>query len=329
MAPLAFLLECAAIAAFTGAAASVLVLTFFLLVRPLTQRWAPARRADLFLVLGVTPAVVSVAVVLAAAAPSIMGPLGLVNDHCPTHQHHVHLCLVHSSGLRPLLATVGAMALAIFLFRVAALAKRVIETSTRLRALETLGVRQDRGFPIIAVPAGPRLCHSVGIFRRRILISADLSQAIAGEEMRAALAHEEAHLRRRDPAAVLGLSVASLFVVPAIAQLFRGRFQEAIEEACDAEAAKVVGNPRVVALALVNVAALQRSSVELAALGPAFGETALERRVHLLLQDDAVLVAPARATLLVLGGSFLAMGCALFQTQYLHHAVETLLHRFF
>lgn len=82
-------------------------------------------------------------------------------------------------------------------------------------------------------------------------------------------------------------------------------------------------------MALVNVAALQRQSAETPEAVPAFGETALERRVHLLLEEGALPVAPARAMLLVSLAAVLGMGLALLQAQELHHAVETLLHHFF
>lgn len=329
MAALAFLLECSAIAAFTGAGASLLALSGLLISKPFTQRWVPSRRADFSFFLGTMPAVLSVVVVVAAAAPSILGALGFLEDHCPTHQHHVHLCVIHASALRPLLATVGAFSLAVFLFRAGALTKRIFEMRIRLQALERLGVRQDGRFPVVTVPAGPKLCHAVGVFRRRILISSDLSRAMAEEERAAALAHEEAHLRRHDPAAFVALSVASLFAVPMVAQLFQARFHEATEEACDAEAAYAVGSPRIVAMALVNVAALQHQSATPSAIVPAFGENALERRVCLLLEEGNPQIAPARAMVLVSLTAGLVMGFALLQSQYLHHAVETLLHRFF
>lgn len=329
MAPLAFLLECAAIAAFTAVAASLSALGAFFLSMPLTKTWAPARRADLSFFLGTAPAMASVIVVVAAAAPSLMGALGLVVDHCPTHRHHVHLCLIHASGIRPLLAAIGAFSLALFLFRATALTQRILETRARLQALERLGARRDSDFPIVSVPGGAKLCHAAGVLRRRILISAELSRAMPRDQVDAALAHEEAHLRRRDPAAFLGFSAASLVAVPNIAQFFQARFHEAIEEACDAEAAERMGSRHLVAMALVNVAALQRQSAEPPEVVPAFGQTALERRVHLLLQEDALPVAPARAILFVSLVGALGMGLALLQAQELHHVVETLLHRLF
>ena len=329
MALLAFTLECAAIAAFLGTGVSLLASGTFLVAKPLAQSWRPARRADFAFLLGMMPAIVTIAVVTAAAAPSVLGVLGLANDHCLSHQHHVHLCIVHSSGLRPVLATVGAFSLAVFLFRAVALGKRAVETNKRLLLLERLGVREERRFPIVSLPGGPRLCHAVGILRRRILVSADLLVAIKRDELRAALAHEEAHLHRRDPAALFGLSVAGLFAVPGIAQFLQSEFQEAVEEACDAEAAVAVADSPLVAAALLKVAALQRRTPELGAVAPAFGESSLERRVHLLLRENDPQISPARALLLASVGATLGLALALSLAPHLHHAVETALHQFF
>lgn len=326
---LAFVLECAAVAALTGAAASLLALVAFFLVRRLLRRSPAAVRADVALLLGVVPALVGLAVVTAAAIPPVSSALGYAADHCLAHGHHVHLCLVHSSGLRPVLATVGAFALATFLFRAIVLAKRLAETGTQLRLLERLGAREDGRYPIVYVPGAARLCHAVGIFQPRVLVSAELAWAMEPRELRAALAHEQAHLRRRDPGGLIALAIASLFAVPGVARCFLARFQEAAEEACDAEAAVAVANPRLVAIALVNVAGLQLQSSELDAVVPAFGEGSLERRVRRLLDADALVVAPARAILLLGSTAGVTATLAITEAARVHHAVETALHHFF
>lgn len=328
MAPLAFALECAALAALVGGGTSLLASAAGLLLRPLVRGAPPARRADLAFLLGALPAVAAIAVVLAAAAPSLLGALGLAADHCPSHQHHVHLCLVHGAGLRPLLAALGAASLAVFLFRAAALGARHGETRKSLAALERLGTTSAGRFPLVAVPGGPRLCHAVGVWRPRIVVSAELRGALSGAEWEAALAHEEAHLRRRDPAAFLALSLAGLFALPPLARRVHRAFAQAVEEACDVEAALAVHSPGLVARALVEVAALQRG-VPQPAIEAAFGETALERRVQLLLGDSPPRLAPARALALCLGALALGLGAALFHAHWLHHAVETALHHWF
>ena len=70
----------------------------------------PALRADLAFVLGTLPALASTGVVAAAVAPPLAAALGLAADHCLGHGHHVHLCFLHSTHVRPHLAAVGAFA---------------------------------------------------------------------------------------------------------------------------------------------------------------------------------------------------------------------------
>ena len=152
---------------------------------------------------------------------------------------------------------------------------------------------------------------------------------LPSDELAAALAHEEAHLRRQDPAARLWLAVASLVTWPHVASFFQRRFHQATEQACDAEAATAVGNPSLVAMALVNSAGLLKHADEPSTLVAAFGESPLEHRVHLLLQESTPRVAPARALFVSLLPAAVSLGIGLSQSEHVHHAVETLLHHFF
>ncbi len=326
---LAFILECAATAAFIGSTAALVALGVLFFGKPLLQKLAPARRADFAFTLATAPAALAIATVVAAAAPSLASAVGLASDHCTTHSHHMHLCIVHSAGLRPVLATLGAFSLAMFAFRASALVWQVLNSNSRIRALEQLGTQSGGDFPLVMVPGSPVLCHALGIFSPRVLLSTELAKSMTPDEVRAALAHEAAHLRRRDPAALLLLSISGLFVPPILGRMLSSPFHEASEEACDVEAACAVGDAPLVASALVKVVALRQSAPSMGALAPAFGEDLLERRVHRLLEQRAFTRATARS--LLLGGAFTtsALALALSQSPYLHHAVETALHHFF
>ncbi|QRN94719.1 hypothetical protein JRI60_37220 [Archangium violaceum] len=328
MAALAFLLECAATAALIGMAVSLLVWPALLLFRGRALQRVPALRADLAFVLGTLPALASMGVVAAAATPPLAAALGLAADHCQGHGHHVHLCFLHATHVRPLLATVGAFSLAVFLFRAGGIVFRLLRVRARLSALESLGTPRPGRFPIVAVPGAPRLCHAVGLVHRRILLSASLEESLTPAELRSALAHEEAHLRRRDPLLGLLLGVAGLFAAPFLARACTAVHQMAAEEACDAEAAVAVGDGGLVAGALVKVAALQRRLSNVAGDAPAFGALALERRVRLLLDEEARVTTTH--ALRAAGAVTLAAGLfALAHTAFLHHAVETALHLLF
>jgi Zn-dependent protease with chaperone function len=326
---LAFILECAVTAAATGTAVAMLVAGVLVATRPLLEKMTPAKRADLTFMLATGPAALAFAVVMAAAAPSLASAFGLAPDHCTTHSHHVHLCIVHSAGLRPVLATAGAFSLAVFIFRAWSLARRLIDSHLSIRALEVLGTQSRGEFPIVRVPGSPSLCHATGIFRLRILLSAELAQSMTPDELRAALAHEAAHLRRRDPAALLMLSLSGLFAPPLVARMLARPFQEAAEQACDTEAACAVGDAPLVAAALVKVVALQQGKGAIAGLAPAFGESLFERRVQRLLELRSF--TPATARSLALGAAFAStvLFLALLQSPFVHHAVETALHHHF
>jgi Zn-dependent protease with chaperone function len=163
------------------------------------------------------------------------------------------------------------------------------------------------------------------VIRPRIFISRSLGETLSPELLRAAIAHEEAHLVRRDPLARLILGGAGVFALPRIARAFELAFRDASEEACDASAARNVGDPFVVADALVSVARLQLSS---ASGLLAFGASALERRVRALI-DGALEVRSAR----FLSGLALAvvLTAAIAGPHHgaIHHTVETLLSKAF
>lgn len=324
---LAFVLECAATAAFIGVTVALLCAAALLLLRPLLRHLAPAHRADAHAVLGALPALATLALVAAAALPPVLAALGLARDHCLSHVHHLHLCLVHAAGLRPGLAAVGALALAVFLFRTASLLSRVGALRAHVAALAALGTpREGAAFPVVCVPGPACLCHATGLRRRRILLSAQLEQALPPPALSSALAHEECHLHRRDPLVGLLLAAAGLFAPPLLARLFLDGFRRAAEEACDAEAARAVGDGAVVAAALVQVAALQRRTHPALGDAVAFGELALERRVQLLLEGPGPAGGRGQALRLTLVLSSAAMLLSLAQSSFLHHAVETLLH---
>jgi Zn-dependent protease with chaperone function len=253
----------------------------------------------------------------------VMAVLGWGRDHCASHGHHLHLCLLHSAGLRPTLAVIGALALAVFLFRAGALVHRIVRMRARLAALEALGTSRPGPFPVVLLPGAPRLCHAAGTFHRRILLSASIEEALPPRELEGALAHEEAHLRRRDPLMGLLLASAGLFMPPLLARAFLTTWQAASEEACDADAVETVGDSTLVASALVKMAALQQRASQAGA--PAFGEVALERRIRLLLDGQ---VRGAMVSLALMAAAVTAavtLLLALLHSSFLHHAVETAL----
>jgi len=317
---LALLGESTAIAA--GVAAGVSVLSWHLLARVDRDQTAPARRADLALLAGSLPMLSALAVLVALVLPSLLHTSGIQADHCGIHSHHRHLCAVHGAIPQAGLLLVGAAAAALWMVRAGRLALAHRRAHRALSALQRLGQRTNLGrFPRVLVPGSPWLSVAVGVLRPRVVLSASLESHLAPEALEAVLAHEEAHLVRHDPRAMSFLAWAGLFGVPGVSGKVRDAFHEASEEAADANAADEVG-PHAVAAALVAVARLAPGRPPAFALG--FGDTAVQRRVHILLQGHRLgdrSLAPRLLLLVVAATALIAIG----GSEWIHHAVESLL----
>ena len=101
------------------------------------------------------------------------------------------------------------------------------------------------------------------------------------------LAHERAHVRRRD--ALVGSVVRALAVVhlPWVGRWLVQELEVAAEQACDEEAARFVTDRVTVAAAILTVerAAQHAATRALAPVAVAFGARAVERRVEALLVE--------------------------------------------
>jgi Zn-dependent protease with chaperone function len=142
---------------------------------------------------------------------------------------------------------------------------------------------------VIRVVEGlPSPAFTTGWLRPRIYISACLPERLSPAELRAVLAHEAAHLRRRDPLrlSLLRFLACTLFWLPAVGRLAEDIADEA-EVSADDEA--VLDQPLALASAIVTLAQWLRP-VRTAHDGVGFDERdLLERRVRRLAGED---VAP-------------------------------------
>lgn len=288
---------------------------------------SPARRADLAWLIGVLPAAAALAVVFGAAVPSGLADVG--THHCLEHGGHNHFCPVHATS-PPVVATVLALVLVL---STAARALRMgigeWRGRTHLRALERLGrVERRDGVEEIWVPGSPRLCHTFGWWRPRIVFSASLAVFLSRPELQAASAHEHAHARRRDPLALVLLRCSGLLVPSRAARASEQAFRDAIELAADAAAAAEVGSGVAVAGALV---ALARVHGRTPALGMA--QPAIDRRVYALLASPGG--ERRQSFVLRIAGvgivaSALGAGAAMREPSRLaefHHGVESVIER--
>ncbi len=309
---LGFSLACAAVFLAAGSLASI---PAWLLARAATRvGWSAARRADLALFAGLLPLLVAMAVLAGVMLPSVADAAGWRPDHCVGHDHHVHLCLVHAATIPARLAAIGAIAAVVVGVRAASALAALARTRRLIRALEQLGRTED---DIVHLPGAPRLCHAAGWIRPRVLLSEALASVVAPEHLAAALEHERAHVRRRDPLAGALLALASSATLPFAARAATRAFREAAEEAADAEAARIHGGIGV-ADALLAVARVQTHAPLFA-----FGEGTLERRVRALLVGAPAATARGLSLAGILGVASLT--CAALGADAIHHAVESLL----
>lgn len=322
MSALQFVLECALVAVVVGAVVSVIVATLFGLARTSVGRLAPSWRADVLFVAAVLPATVAIAVTIAAAGPSVLAALGLHHDHCGTHLHHAHLCVLHAFDVPMSRTLLGAAALGLLAFQAIRLTLGAAARHRTLRALEALGTNTTVGrFSVVCLPGEPRLCHAVGLRRRRVLLSKSLASAIGDDELEAALAHEAAHHDRWDGLATFFVRLSAAFHPPWLMQTLVDEHRVATEEAADSRAAGRVGSAQLVAAAIVSIARVQ---VGAPVLDNGITGTDIERRVVRLLDG-----AEDRPSLGLPGVAFACLitaGLILAGADHVHHAVETLLH---
>lgn len=262
--------------------------------------------------------VVSAGLAFALVVPTALDLLGVHPDHCHAHDHGLHLCGVHGDAYAPLLL-LGAVLVPLVAGCGFVTARRLWRASVDLRALQALGARSGA---LIEVPGEAPLCLATGVLRPRVLLSTGLRAQLGAPAVEAALAHEHAHLRRRDPAALLFLQIAATFGLPGsgLVSAFRG----AAEESADAEAAAELGGVAV-ADALVRMARLmseQAGAPSISAL--AFGAHPLEQRVLRLLEGPAT---PVKAHGLLLTGVilFAAIVLGTVGAEPIHHLIEDLL----
>lgn len=265
-----------------------------------------ARRADVAWLLGAVPAAMALILVLCTAAPSVPALAGPDGDHCLDHGGHGHFCPSHAPTPPAAVSIVAGALVAWTLVRVARLVAGERRGSRRVERLSLLGrSERSRGVEEVWVAGSPRLCHAVGWWRPRVLVSESLRRLVAPGELGAALAHEHAHLRRRDPLAILILRGVGAFQPSAFALGAERCFRDEAEIAADAAAANEVGDGLLVASALL---AISRVSMPIA--GFAMARDAVERRVYALLDAPEGEVRRALA-LPVAALSVVALGFAL------------------
>ncbi|WP_430404253.1 M56 family metallopeptidase [Hyphomonas sp.] len=235
------------------------------------------------------PFAVSLALFVSCAAVPTSAGFNTLPTHC-----HYEIAMTYCRPHEPMMLTSPAFlvflaVLALFTAPIVILFVRRMRLHSRLfRDLETSG-RYERSLGAWVVDSGAISAFCIGIFRRRIIISAELLRSIAPEQVRIVLDHERAHARRADVLSLFALQVLTMPFFPEARRGLTKEFLMSVEHECDRYAASQCGDRFAVAEALVTLGRLrlQRHSRESDAASfsvfPVLGQS-LERRIAWLVQ---------------------------------------------
>lgn len=283
-------------------------------LRGALRRLTPAGEWRALFALSCLPLFGSMLVLAACFLPS----MGLSTDHCLHHGlHHPHLCLHHASLAAPTLVAIG-LAGFVAVRAVQALGRALrglLRSRSTSRTLSEAAATNAAGIRVLPSP-GPD-AFVLGLLRPKLFVSRGLL-SLPRDAQRIVLAHERAHVERRDPLRHLVATAVLGFHLPGIASILRRRLQVAAEMAADAQAADTCCDGAKVADVLVRL-----SRVHQAQPAPGVGFVGdLEVRVSRLLAPRGLDVF-GPAVLCVVIGAIVVVTFAL--AAPLHHAVETLL----
>jgi hypothetical protein len=301
-------------------AASVVVSVSYRWLRPRLGLLEPEQRFRVTLFICASPLLVGVVIATATLLPSVGGLLLTELDHCSDHHlGHDHLCFTHtpeSLGLEVwlllagLVAGIGPFAISqgIALLRASRNANALVARSSVEKGLNVI----DSGAPFAI---------TVGIFAPRVVVSRGLIDHLPPEHLKVVLAHEQAHVHRRDSLWKVLASILSLVFFPATRRVLLADLVLAAEQACDKDAADQIGNRIQVAQAILFMERLLNGfTASYRTVTTAFDNAPAVRRVELLLAETKT-SAPVRLDIFIV----LFVALALRFASSLHHAAETLL----
>jgi Zn-dependent protease with chaperone function len=283
------------------------------------RRLSAAAEARLVLSAILAPPVISLVVVTAALAPLF----GWIVDHCvaPGDAHtHPHLCAHHVASPPALLLTFLSILMALqcvtMLARLGHAGISLIRARRRLEHIST--VRN----PLRVLPLDSPQAFLVGLLRPTLYVTRGLLLPDHRADLGSVLAHERAHIRRRDPLRRFVAAIALPFHLPFVSEALERRLAQANEMAADEEAATRLGNAHRVATALVRLA---RASLAEPVSPPAgfvhsFGASDIEARVVRLLAPRARSDAPRARAIFV--AVIAALGLVCIGAEGVHHGLE-------
>ena len=272
------------------------------------------------------PPVISLVVVTAALAPLF----GWIVDHCvaPGDAHtHPHLCEHHVASTPALPLTFLSILMAVqCVTTLVRLGHAGISLGRMRRRLERISTSRD---PLRVLPCDTPQAFLVGLLRPTLYVTRGLLSPDHRADLGSVLAHERAHIRRRDALRRFIAALALPFHLPFVSEALERRLAQAHEMAADEEAATRLGSAHRVAAALVRLARASLASVSPPAgrrpqrrpvFVHSFGASDIEARVFRLLAPRARSDAPrARA---IFAAVIAALGLVCMGAEGVHHGLE-------
>ncbi len=307
---------CVAALALIAAAVSGASAVTLSLLRAHIEGLTAAARARVYFAAALAPMLVAGVLLLAALAPSF----GWITDHCHAGDPHVHAHICgHHVAAWPSLFLIAVAALAAVRVGLRAIA-RMYALVQAARARRTLDASCRRDGETSVLPFDAPQAFVLGLLRPRLYVTEGLVGAAGREHLAAVLAHERAHVLRRDPLRRYVAGLALAFHLPFVARWLDRSIARAQEMAADDIAARVLDSRVRVARALV---ALSRSTIHLPDGASAFSGSDIRSRVEVLMDDRPRSDRPTPwmfgvATAVVIAG-------AAASADLVHHGVEILL----
>ncbi|NWF37973.1 M56 family metallopeptidase [Mariprofundus sp. NF] len=283
----------------------------------------PQLRSNILLGWLVAPAFIGGVLSLLSFMPSLISLFGFVPDHCSVHDGHLHLCLIHpplpvdSSILQFFLVTL----VGVTIYFIGISIFDLLRAHKFQRTLMAASYPHET-YPIRIVDWDMPLALSAGIRRMRVFISSQLVETLSPKQLEVVIAHEQAHLSRRDP---LRHFIAHAFSFAHIPWLRKGLlmdFDLATEQTCDDLAATKTGGRLHVAdtiLAVERLFIMRR----LPSMVMSISGSNITARVESLLAQPPVYRSVSRSYMNILGIGVMIGAFAIMND--LHHFTESIL----
>ncbi len=208
---------------------------------------------------------------------------------------------------------------ALFAVRALLLGSRLVHDSVQVQRYGRAGYARGEDSTFRVLPGPEPRAFVMGVFHPKIYLSEGLLSTFDQYALQPFLAHEQEHVRNRDPLLRIVASAALLFYFPGTASFVKRLITQAQELAADAEAARQIGDRTRVAESLVRLA---RFSIP-PATAFKFAQSDIQTRVHHLLTGEPKPGLPSSSSLLA--GVLALSALALLAAQQLHTLSELIL----